>query len=124
MGTPDPGPEHHPADDRLNIGRLSTGGGSQANRPRHPGFRRCHAPYCRISRTRTVWPSEYRIATGWGLVHLACRPSPRQTQMLRMMAAMGKAARTLTHLQAPIRRATQQLQRAYLAGQFPHDHDA
>jgi hypothetical protein len=53
------------------------------------GFRRCQAPYCRVSRTRTVWPREWRIAVPvWGLVHLACRPTPAQLRAMRLAAAM------------------------------------
>jgi hypothetical protein len=74
------------------------------------GFRRCQAPYCRVSRTRTVWPTEYRIATGWGLVHLECRPSARQAQMLRFMASMAKVRRVLGQGLTPAtRRATRSM---------------
>jgi hypothetical protein len=109
---PSAGPDHPPGQTVMSATSLR--GRMQANRPRRSGydgpglvaavkavmlgqqppvrsrgFRRCQAPHCRVSRTKTVWPSEYRVAVPiWGRVHLACRPTPSQLRMLRMTAAI------------------------------------
>lgn len=81
------GPDHPPGQTVMSATSLRWR--MQANRPRSSGFRRCQAPYCRVSRTKTVWPREYRIAVPvWGRVHLACRPTPMQLGMLRMAAVL------------------------------------
>jgi hypothetical protein len=77
------------------------------------GFRRCHAPYCQVSRTKIVWPSEWRIAVPvWGLVHLECRPTPAQLRAMRMAAAMRWATISFQMSAEPMRRAIASIQRA------------
>jgi hypothetical protein len=77
------------------------------------GFRRCQAPYCRVSRTRVVWPSEWRIAVPvWGLVHLACRPTPAQLRAMRIAAAMRRLRISFQVNVEPMRRAIASIQQA------------
>jgi hypothetical protein len=70
------------------------------------GFRRCQAPYCRVSRTKIVWPSEWRIAVPvWGLVHLECRPTPAQLRAMRIAAAFRRVTLGIQFNAEPMRRA-------------------
>jgi hypothetical protein len=107
---PDRAGRHGPA--------LEATGRMQAHRPRRPGrsilgFRRCQAPYCRVSRTRVVWPSEWRIAVPvWGLVHLECRPTPAQLRAMRIAAAMHRLHISFQANIEPMRRAIAGIQQA------------
>jgi hypothetical protein len=100
-------------------------GRMQAHRPRHPGrsilgFRRCQAPYCRVSRTKVVWPSEWRIAVPvWGLVHLECRPTPAQLRAMRIAAAMRRVTLSFAMSAEPMRRAIAGIQQAMAGLELP-----
>jgi hypothetical protein len=84
------------------------------------GFRRCQAPYCRVSRTRTVWPREYRMAVPiWGRVHLECRSSPWQLRNLLLAQAFRRVTISFQVGVEPMRRAIESIQRMMIGLQLP-----